>query len=53
MEMRLILAHVLFRFDLSLTPGMQPQQGWINAQKIYGLWEKVRLINLLSLMRIA
>ena len=35
--MRLILAKVLWNFDLELAPG---SDGWVERQKVYGLWEK-------------
>ncbi|KAI0398145.1 cytochrome p450 monooxygenase [Xylariaceae sp. FL0594] len=36
-EMRLILAKILFRFDVELAP----EAGrWIEAQKVYSLWDK-------------
>lgn len=36
-EMRLILAKILFSFDMELDEGMTGQ--WMD-QKVYGLWEK-------------
>lgn len=36
-EMRLILAAVLWNFDLKLA---DDSKNWIGDQKIYGLWEK-------------
>ena len=44
MEMRLILAHVLWRFDLQLAPGLKYEKGWIREQRMMGLWEKVPLM---------
>jgi hypothetical protein len=39
-EIRLILAKVLFNFDLELCPG---SDGWMN-QRVYTLWQKTPLI---------
>ncbi|KAI8955153.1 cytochrome p450 monooxygenase [Xylaria longipes] len=39
-EMRLILARILYRFDVAPAPGTE---NWIDRQKIYGLWDKPSL----------
>ena len=39
-EMRLILAKILYRFDVELAP---EARGWLDEQKIYGLWDKPSL----------
>lgn len=46
MEMRLILAHVLYRFDLSLPTidQRQSKSSWFDQQKMRGMWEKVPLL---------
>lgn len=36
-EMRLILARVVFNFDMKLT---EESQGWMERQKIHVLWKK-------------
>lgn len=40
-EMRLILAKVLFSFDLEL---VDKRQDWMKDQKLYTLWEKPSLM---------
>ncbi|KAK3936290.1 cytochrome P450 [Diplogelasinospora grovesii] len=37
-EMRLTLAHVLFRFDVEICRETNPN--WVKEQKVYALWEK-------------
>ncbi|KAI0457256.1 cytochrome p450 monooxygenase [Xylaria acuta] len=39
-EMRLILAKILYRFDIASAPGAE---GWIDRQKIYSIWDKPEL----------
>ncbi|KAF6831216.1 cytochrome p450 monooxygenase [Colletotrichum plurivorum] len=39
-EMRMVLARVLFDFDLSLNQGYD---GWIEKQRAYGIWDRVPL----------
>ncbi|OTA54162.1 cytochrome P450 [Hypoxylon sp. EC38] len=39
-EMRLILARILYRFDIELAPGARD---WIKTQKFYTLWDKPEL----------
>ncbi|TRX94632.1 hypothetical protein FHL15_004404 [Xylaria flabelliformis] len=39
-EMRLILARILYRFDITPAPGAE---NWIDRQKIYSNWEKPEL----------
>ncbi|KAI1411113.1 cytochrome P450 [Hypoxylon sp. FL1857] len=39
-EMRLILARILYRFDIELAPG---SEDWIKNQKFYTLWDKPEL----------
>jgi cytochrome P450 len=39
-EMRLIIARILFRFDVKLGPGAET---WIERQKIYTTWQKPEL----------
>jgi hypothetical protein len=39
-EMRLILAKMLYNFDLELTPTARE---WTKGQKVYILWEKPEL----------
>lgn len=39
-EMRLILARILFEFDLSLA---EESKDWLQAQKCYALWDKPSL----------
>ncbi|KAI1153547.1 cytochrome p450 monooxygenase [Nemania diffusa] len=39
-EMRLILARILYRFDIKPAPGVE---GWIEKQKVYSIWEKPAL----------
>ncbi|KAL1644258.1 hypothetical protein SLS61_008860 [Didymella pomorum] len=39
-EMRLILAKILFHFDLEL---VQPGQDWMSGQRVFALWEKPAL----------
>jgi cytochrome P450 len=41
MEMRLILARVLFNFDLEL---VDKDKDWVKGMKIYGFWEKPDLM---------
>lgn len=36
-EMRLILAKVLWHFDLEL---VRPQEDWLGKQKVFALWDK-------------
>ncbi|KAH8884329.1 hypothetical protein GQ53DRAFT_662042 [Thozetella sp. PMI_491] len=36
-EMRIILAHILWCFDIELQP---ESLGWIDRQKVFFLWEK-------------
>jgi hypothetical protein len=38
--MRLILAKILFHFDLEL---VQPGQDWMSGQRVFALWEKPAL----------
>ena len=40
-EMRLILAKLLWRFDLNLLEGME---GWMQGQKVFGFWAKPPLM---------
>jgi cytochrome P450 len=40
-EMRLILAKVLFNFDLELCP---ESVGWMEKQRVYTLWQKPPLM---------
>jgi cytochrome P450 len=40
-EMRLILAKVLFNFDLELCP---ESKGWLQDQRVYVLWQKSPLM---------
>ncbi|KAF2819605.1 cytochrome P450 monooxygenase-like protein [Ophiobolus disseminans] len=40
-ELRLILAHLLFAFDLTL---VDPAQQWMDGQKLFTLWEKPSLM---------
>ncbi|KAI0116322.1 cytochrome p450 monooxygenase [Nemania sp. FL0031] len=49
-EMRLILARVLYKFDLKPAPGVE---GWIENQKIYSIWEKPELPFYLSTAKTA
>lgn len=39
-EMRLILARILFNFDMEL---VNPNANWIDNQKVYTLWSKSEL----------
>ncbi len=39
-EMRLIMARLLWRFDLSISEGQTDWEGWVDKQKTYILWEK-------------
>nr|AVY05532.1 cytochrome P450 monooxygenase [Nodulisporium sp.] len=39
-EMRLILARILYRFDIELAPGAQD---WMKNQRFYSLWDKPEL----------
>ncbi|KAI1171137.1 cytochrome p450 monooxygenase [Nemania sp. FL0916] len=39
-EMRLILARILFRFDIKPAPGAED---WLRNQKIYSIWQKPEL----------
>ncbi|KAJ8119720.1 hypothetical protein ONZ43_g3395 [Nemania bipapillata] len=39
-EMRLILARILFKFDVKVAPG---HEGWLEDQKIFSIWEKPAL----------
>ena len=39
-EMRLILAKVLWHFDLEL---VRPEEDWMRTQKVFALWEKESL----------
>lgn len=41
MEMRLILARLLYNFDFTLS---EPGRDWIDDQRCFGLWEKVPLM---------
>jgi cytochrome P450 len=36
-EMRLILAKVLWHFDLEL---VRPKEDWLGMQKVFALWDK-------------
>lgn len=38
--MRLILARILYKFDLELAP---EARDWIKIQKVYTLWDKPKL----------
>lgn len=38
--MRLILARLLYRFDVKAAPGTE---NWIAKQKVYSIWEKPEL----------
>lgn len=38
--MRLILAKVLWHFDLEL---VRPEEDWMGTQKVFALWEKESL----------
>lgn len=40
-EMRLIMAKVLFNFDLELMP---ESKDWMEGQKVFTLWEKPSLM---------
>lgn len=40
-EMRLILAKVLWNFDLEL---VDKKHNWLGTQKVYSLWEKSALM---------
>jgi cytochrome P450 len=40
-EMRLLLAKVLYNFDLKLC---EESRDWIQRQRVYVLWEKVPLV---------
>jgi hypothetical protein len=40
-EMRMILAHMLWHFDLELHPA---SKDWIEKQKVFMLWQKPDLI---------
>jgi cytochrome P450 len=40
-EMRLILAKVLFNFDLEL---VDKTQNWLEGQKVFALWQKPSLM---------
>lgn len=39
-EMRLILAKIIWHFDLEL---VRPEEDWIGTQKLFGHWEKPSL----------
>ena len=41
MEMRLIMARFLWKFDLEVAPG---QEHWLSDQKCFVLWEKPPLM---------
>lgn len=41
MEMRLILARLLYNFDFSLS---EPDRDWIDDQSTFRLWQKVPLM---------
>jgi hypothetical protein len=38
--MRLILARILYKFDVEMAP---EAHGWIESQKVYTLWDKPAL----------
>lgn len=38
--MRLILARILYRFDVEIAP---EARGWLDGQKVYTLWDKPSL----------
>lgn len=38
--MRLILARMLYKFDIKPAPGAE---NWIETQKVYSIWEKPEL----------
>ena len=40
-EMRLILAHIIFNFDLEL---VEKDKDWMKDMKVYGFWEKPELM---------
>ena len=40
-ELRLVLARLLWNFDLKLMP---ESEEWIERQKVYFLWEKIPLM---------
>lgn len=40
-EMRLILSHLLYNFDMEL---VDQDLDWVGRQKIFGLWEKIPLM---------
>jgi hypothetical protein len=40
-ELRLIAAKMLFCFDMEL---MDESRGWLEGQKVFGLWEKPALM---------
>jgi cytochrome P450 len=44
-EMRLIIARILFNFDIELAPGAED---WIKRQQIFTLWQKPQLPVLLK-----
>jgi cytochrome P450 len=48
-EMRLILAKVLFNFDLELCP---ESDGWLQDQRVYVLWQKTPLMVRLKPVRL-
>lgn len=39
-ELRLILAKMLWHFDLSL---VRPEEDWLSEQKVFALWDKEAL----------
>lgn len=39
-EMRLVLARVIFNFDLRLA---DDSRGWIERQKVYNMWQRAPL----------
>ena len=41
MEMRIILAKLLWQFEVALA---NPDQDWIDSQKCFQLWEKIPLM---------
>lgn len=48
-EMRLILAKLLWHFDVAL---VEPEKDWMKDQRVYALWEKPSLrVRLTSVQR--
>lgn len=43
-EMRLILAKILYNFDLSLSSKMKDGGDWIAGQNTWSLWDKTPLL---------